>query len=153
MSTPTIHVTIVDSAGERQTFRAGHVDLDWGCGSIDIRPDKPAFCRGFHHGVMTLDNGISVKTLNLINGMASLTGDAVHVICERAIMGRCDWGEHPIAPARCAALVTGHPSQTSSLIEGIPPPGQIISPDANEFPAQPTEVTTNKQYQNANDIL
>jgi hypothetical protein len=146
MSTPTIHVTIVDSAGERQSFRAGHVDLDWGCGSIDLRPGKPAFCRGFHEGVMTLDDGISVKTLNLINGMAALTGDAVHVVCERATLGRRDWGEHPIAPARCLHEGTTSKSQASSCNEGSPPPGQTLSPNGNKFPAQPTEATTNKKH-------
>lgn len=80
---PTIDVTIVDSAGDRQTFRATHLDLECDCGRIDIRPGKPAFCRGFDRGVLTLDDGISVKTVNVISGMAALMGDAVHVICER----------------------------------------------------------------------
>lgn len=85
MSKPTIQVTIVDSAGVQQTFRAGHVDLDCGnSGSIDIRPGKPAFCRDFESGVLTLDDGDSVTTLNVVHGMASLSGDTVNVVCEKA---------------------------------------------------------------------
>jgi len=85
MSKPTIQVTIVDSAGVQQTFHAGHVDLDCGCGSIDIQPGKPAFCRDFERGVLTLDDGDTVTTLNVTHGMASLSGNTVHVVCEHAI--------------------------------------------------------------------
>ena len=83
MSQPTIHVTIVDAAGTQRTFEVRRTELDCGMGCIDIRPGKPAFCRGFDHGVLTLDDGAEVTTLKITNGMASLTGDAVHVICEQ----------------------------------------------------------------------
>lgn len=96
MSKPTIKVTIVDSAGVQQTFRAAHVDLDCGSsGSIDIRPGKPAFCRDFESGVLTLDDGESVTTLNVVHGMASLSGDTVNVVCEQAISR---FGEEPPLP-------------------------------------------------------
>ncbi len=83
MSQPTIQVTIVDATGVQRTFDVGHVDLDCGGGCIDIRPGKPAFCRGFDSGVLTLDDGLDLTILEVINGMASLSGDAVHVVCER----------------------------------------------------------------------
>jgi len=86
MHPPTIQVTIVDSAGVQQTFQVGHLDLDCGSGGcIDVRPGKPAFCRGFERGVLTLDDGTSITTLTVTHGRASLTGDAVHVICEQAV--------------------------------------------------------------------
>ena len=84
MSVPAIQVTVLDSSGIRQRFSAGLVELDCGGGLIEIRPGGPAFCRGFEHGVLVLDDGDSVTTLDILGGMASLTGDAVHVICERA---------------------------------------------------------------------
>ena len=84
MPTPTIQVIIVDSAGVRQTFNAEHVEFDNGSGCIDIRPGKPAFCRDFDGGMLRLDDGTSVTTLNVTRGMASLTGNEVNVVCERA---------------------------------------------------------------------
>lgn len=85
MSTPTINVTIVDSAGVRQVFEVEHLEIDCGGGSVDIRPGKPAFCRGFEHGVFTLDEGGKITTLVVKHGMASLAGDAIHVVCEQAV--------------------------------------------------------------------
>lgn len=83
MPKTTVQVTIVDTAGAQRTFEVGHVGLDCGCGCIDIRPGKPAFCRGFDHGILTLDDGTDFTTLKIVNGMASLSGNAVHVVCER----------------------------------------------------------------------
>lgn len=84
MSVPAIQVTVLDSSGVRQRFSAGLVELDCGGGRIEIRPGGPAFCRGFEHGVLVLDDGASVTALDILGGMASLNGDAVHVVCERA---------------------------------------------------------------------
>ncbi len=135
MPTPAIQVTIVDAAGVQQTFKAGRVDLDCGCGCIDIRPGKPAFCRGFDHGVLTLDEGTSVTTIRVTQGMASLAGDAVNVICESAIMDLQDWGEHPIVAA-------------TACDEGILIPVSTLSPTVNTFPAQPAEPKQSKQHTN-----
>ncbi len=95
MSKPTIQVTIVDAAGVQQTFRAGHIGLDCGNGSIDIQPGKPAFCRDFVSGVLTLDDGVTVTKLNVTHGMASLSGNTVHVVCEQAIARPL---EEPLSP-------------------------------------------------------
>ncbi|MDZ4289137.1 MAG: hypothetical protein U0984_14320, partial [Prosthecobacter sp.] len=83
MSSPAINVTIVDALGFQQTFSVRHLELDCGSGSIDIRPGKPAFCRDFDQAALTLDEDAKVTLLKLIHGTASLTGAAVHVICER----------------------------------------------------------------------
>lgn len=96
MSTPPIQVTIVDAAGVQQTFSVTRVELDCGSGCIEIRPGKPAFCRGFDHCVLTLDDETTVTTLNVTRGMASLTGNVVQVICEGATAERKVWGESPI---------------------------------------------------------
>jgi hypothetical protein len=135
MSQPTIQVTIVDAAGVQRTFAVGHVDLDCGSGCIDIRPGKPAFCRGFEHGVLNLDDGDSVTTVNITRGMASLTGNAVNVICERATTGHEDWGEHPMLPA-------------GSSDDGEQATAPPLSPSANPIPAQPTEANKNKPQAN-----
>ncbi len=86
MESPTIEVNIVDSLGARQTFQVERLSLDCGSGLIEIRPDQPAFCRGFDRGVLTLDAGHALTTMTIIGGMASLTGKSVHVICERAVV-------------------------------------------------------------------
>ena len=112
-----IEVVIVDSAGSQQTFCAGHVLLDCGCGCIDIRPGGPAFCRGFEHGTLTVDDGSQLTTVKITRGMASLTGDAVHVTCEAA---------------------------TASAPVPAPLPDPL--PDPNLFPAQPAEATKNNQH-------
>ena len=85
MSFPPLKVTIVDAAGVQQTFHADRLDLDCGCGCLDIRPGRPAFCRGFEQGVMTLDEGGKITTLKVLHGMASLAQDAIHVLCEEAV--------------------------------------------------------------------
>ena len=85
MDSPTIQVNVVDSHGTKQTFRVERLGLDCGSGLIEIRPDEPAFCRGFERGVLTLDQGDTVTTMTITGGMASLTGHAVHMICEKAI--------------------------------------------------------------------
>ena len=86
MESHTIEVNIVDSLGAKQTFRVERLGLDCGSGLIEIRPDQPAFCRGFDRGVLTLDEGDTVTTMTITGGMASLTGKAVHVVCEKAII-------------------------------------------------------------------
>ena len=86
MESHTIEVNIVDSLGTKQTFRVERLGLDCGSGLIEIRPDGPAFCRGFDRGVLTLDAGDTVTTMAITGGMASLTGQSVHVICEKAII-------------------------------------------------------------------
>ena len=85
MDSRTIQVNIVDSQGTRQTFKVERLGLDCGSGLIEIRPDEPAFCRGFDRGVLTLDQGDTVTTVTITGGMASLTGHAVHVVCEKAV--------------------------------------------------------------------
>lgn len=118
MSTPTIHVVVVDAAGVRQVFEVGLVDLDCGCGSIDIRPGKPAFCRGFDHGVLTLDEGGKITTLDVTHGMASLEGDAIHVVCEQAATTLPEASISPEAipcPAQPPASIT-HKIQTEQNI-------------------------------------
>jgi len=85
MSALTLQVTIVDAAGVQQTYHADRLDLDCGCGCLDIRPGRPAFCRGFEHGMLTLDEGGEITMLKVLHGMASLAGDAIHVICEKAV--------------------------------------------------------------------
>ncbi len=84
MSSVPLKVTIVDAAGVQQTFHADRLDLDCGCGCLDIRPGRPAFCRGFEQAVMTLDEGGKITTLKVLHGMASLAQDAIHVLCEEA---------------------------------------------------------------------
>ena len=86
MESHTIEVNIVDSLGAKQTFQVDRLGLDCGSGLIEIRPDEPAFCRGFDRGVLTLDAGDSVTTMTIIGGMASLTGKSVHVVCEKAVV-------------------------------------------------------------------
>ena len=86
MESPTIQVNVVDSQGTKQIFRVERLGLDCGSGLIEIRPDEPAFCRGFDRGVLTLDQGDTVITLTITGGMASLTGHAVHVVCEKAVI-------------------------------------------------------------------
>ena len=85
MDSPTIQVNIVDSHGTRQTFKVERVGLDCGSGLIEIRPCEPAFSLGFERGVLTLDQGDTVTTMTITGGMASLTGHAVHVVCEKAV--------------------------------------------------------------------
>ena len=102
MDSPTIQVNIVDSHGTRQTFKVQRVGLDCGAGLIEIRPDEPAFCRGFDRGILTLDVGDTVTTVNITGGMASLTGHAVHVVCEKAVRtpsGTADTFD-PITPTK-----------------------------------------------------
>lgn len=152
MSQPTIQVTIVDATGVQRTFDVGHVDLDCGGGCIDIRPGKPAFCRGFDHGVLKLDDGTSVTTLKVIRGMASLNGDAVNVICESASMEKHVWGEDPIAAASSPRLREEQESPVGSHSHDAALSEETISPSANTIPTQPTEATTNKQ-QTANYII
>ena len=84
MSSATLKVTVVDASGVQQMFHPERLDLDCGCGCLDIRPGRPAFCRGFEHGVMTLDEGGKIITLKVLHGMASLAGDVIHVLCEEA---------------------------------------------------------------------
>ena len=86
MESPTIHVNVDDSHGTQQIFRVERLGLDCGSGLIEIRPDEPAFCRGFDRGVLTLDQGDTVITLTITGGMASLTTHAVHVVCEKAVI-------------------------------------------------------------------
>ena len=86
MESPTIQVNIVDSQGAKQTFRVERLGLDCGSGLIEIRPDEPAFCRGFDRGILTLDQGETITTLTITGGMASLTGHSVHVVCEKAML-------------------------------------------------------------------
>jgi hypothetical protein len=83
MSLPTLKVTIVDAAGGQQTYQPHRLNLD--CGCLDIRPGRPAYCRGFEHGMMTLDEGGRITTLKVAHGMASLAGDAIHVLCEQVV--------------------------------------------------------------------
>lgn len=132
MPQASIQVTIVDAAGVQQTFHAGRVELDCGCGCLDIRSGRPSFCRDFDRGVLTLDDGATVTTLNVTRGMASLTGNAVNVICESAILDHQDWGKHPIVSSRACDEVISSPAST-------------LSPTANSFPAQPAEPKQNKQ--------
>lgn len=152
MSQPTIQVTIVDAAGVQRTFAVGRVDLDCGSGCIDIRPGKPAFCRGFEHGVLKLDDGTSVTTLTVLRGMASLTGDAVNVICESASMEKQVWAEDPIAPASSTQLQGEQESLVGSHSHDAALPEETISPSANPIPAQPAEDQNNKQQQ-ANYVI
>ena len=86
MESHTIAVNIVDSLGAKQTFQVERLGLDCGSGLIEIRPDEPAFCRGFERGILTLDDGKTVTTMTITGGMASLTGKFVHVVCEKAII-------------------------------------------------------------------
>ena len=84
MPEESIAVTIVDATGAKRSFLVGRMGLDCGVGHLDIRPGKPAFCRGFDLGVLTLDDGQSVTTLQLKHAMASLADNAVSIICEAA---------------------------------------------------------------------
>jgi hypothetical protein len=84
MPEESIAVTIVDASGAKRSFKADRMGLDCGVGHLDVRPGKPAFCRGFEQGVLTLDDGQIVTTLRLKHGMASLNGNAVSIICEAA---------------------------------------------------------------------
>ena len=86
MESHTIEVNIVDSLGAKKTFQVERLGLDCGSGLIEIRPDEPAFCRGFDRGVLTLDEGGAVTTMTITGGMASLTGKSVHVVCEKAVI-------------------------------------------------------------------
>ena len=86
MESHTIEVNIVDSLGAKQTFQVERLGLDCGSGLIEIRPDGPAFCRGFDRGVLMLDQGDAVTTKTITGGMASLTGKSVHVVCEKAVI-------------------------------------------------------------------
>lgn len=90
MESHTIEVNIVDSLGAKQTFRVERLGLDCGSGLIEIRPDQPAFCRGFDRGVLTIDLGDTVTTMTITGGMASLTGKSVHVVCEKAMISSPD---------------------------------------------------------------
>ena len=90
MESHTIEVNIVDSLGAKQTFQVERLGLDCGSGLIEIRPDEPAFFRGFDRGVLTLDEGDTVTTMTITGGMASLTGKSVHVVCEKAIISSPD---------------------------------------------------------------
>ena len=81
---PQIQINIVDAQGVQQTFRAGRVDLDCGCGCINLRAGGPAFCRGFEHGDLTIDDGETVTKVNITRGMASIACDAVQITCEAA---------------------------------------------------------------------
>ncbi len=85
MLSPTIQVSVVDGSGTKQTFRVERLMLDCGTGLIEIRAGEPAFCRGFERGVLTLEEGRSTTTMTITGGMASLTDDAVHVVCEQAV--------------------------------------------------------------------
>ena len=90
MESHTIEVNIVGSLGAKQTFQVERLGLDCGSGLMEIRPDEPAFCRGFDRGVLTLDEGDSVTTMTITGGMASLTGKSVHIVCEKAIISSPD---------------------------------------------------------------
>ncbi len=84
MSERKIEVVIMDGAGVQKRFCSTHVNLDCGCGSIDIHHGRPAFCRGFERGVITLDDGGSVTTVHITGGTAALANDTIHVVCEHA---------------------------------------------------------------------
>ena len=144
MSKPVIQVTISDSAGVQQTFTVRHVELHCGCGCIDIRPGQPAFCRGFDHGVLTLDDGTTVTTLDVTKGMASLAGNVVQVICEHATSGHPAWAEHPISPASESRLDTTTPLPACPCNDGNLTSGHIPEPEkrtpfrANQRNSEPT---------------
>lgn len=84
MSPPTIEVSIVDSLGTKHKFSVERLMLDCGLGLIEIRAGEPSFCRGFERALLTLDEGNAVTNMTITGGMASLTDNAVHFVCERA---------------------------------------------------------------------
>ena len=123
MSLPTLQVTIVDSADVCQTFQAQHVEFDCDSGHIVVQPGNPDFCQGFVRGVLRIEDGLSVTRLNVSEGLASLVGNAMNVVCGRASLVYRYQGEHPFLHEQRPSLYTGAPPSMGSC------PG--------EYPAHP----------------
>ena len=131
MSLPTLQVTIVDSADVCQTFQAQHVEFDCDSGHIVVQPGNPDFCQGFVRGVLRIEDGLSVTRLNVTEGLASLVGNTMNVVCGRASLVYRYRGEHPFVHEPCPGFKTGAPpntvSRTGDLPEACPEPTQHIT--------------------------
>ena len=78
----SLTIAITDASGSSRNFRANRASLDCGAGTFEFRAGCPTYCRKFDDAVLTIFQHSGDTTVSLHNCTASLSADALHILCE-----------------------------------------------------------------------
>ena len=79
---PVLVIDITDTCGSRRSFQAERANLDCGSGELNFQAGGAAFARKFDNGVLTVFHPAGDTVVSLHNCTASLSADALHILCE-----------------------------------------------------------------------